>query len=68
MSGLLGVIELLRDTGLNPDQGQMVALVHGSAESLMRILDNVLNLAKIDAGAVELAPEPIDLRLWWRNW
>jgi CheY-like chemotaxis protein/nitrogen-specific signal transduction histidine kinase len=62
MSGLLGVIELLRDTGLNPDQGQMVELVHGSAESLLRILNNVLNLAKIEAGAVELALEPVDLR------
>jgi signal transduction histidine kinase/DNA-binding NarL/FixJ family response regulator len=62
MSGLLGIIELLRDTKLDVEQGQMVELVHGSATSLLRILNDVLNLAKIDAGAVELALEPVDLR------
>jgi signal transduction histidine kinase/DNA-binding NarL/FixJ family response regulator len=62
MSGLLGIIELLRDTSLDAEQGQMVGLVHGSATLLMRVLDDVLNLAKIEAGAVELALEPIDLR------
>jgi signal transduction histidine kinase/CheY-like chemotaxis protein len=62
MSGLLGIIELLRDTRLDAEQGQMVELVHGSATSLLRILNDVLNLSKIDAGAVELALEPLDLR------
>ncbi len=62
MSGLLGIIELLRDTRLDTEQAQMVELVHGSATSLLRILNDVLNLAKIEAGAVDLAPEAIDLR------
>ena len=37
MSGLLGIIELLRDTSLDAEQGQMVGLVHGSAKLLMRV-------------------------------
>jgi len=52
----------LRDTGLNAEQAQMVSLVHGSATSLMRVLNDVLNLARLDAGAVELTKEPVDLR------
>jgi signal transduction histidine kinase/DNA-binding response OmpR family regulator len=62
MNGLLGIIELLRDTKLDAEQEQMIALVHGSATSLMRVLNDVLNLAKLDAGAVDLTKEAVDLR------
>jgi signal transduction histidine kinase/DNA-binding response OmpR family regulator len=62
MSGLLGVVELLRETALDPEQHEMVDLLHGSGTSLLRVLNDVLDYSKIDAGKVELELEPTELR------
>jgi two-component system sensor histidine kinase EvgS len=62
MSGLLGIIELLRDTPLAAEQLHMVELVHGSAASLLRIVNDILDFSKIEAGSLTLNPEPTDLR------
>ena len=62
MNGVLGIIELLRDTKLEPGQMHMVDLVHQSASSLLGILNDVLDLSKIEAGAFALAPEPTAVR------
>jgi signal transduction histidine kinase/CheY-like chemotaxis protein/HPt (histidine-containing phosphotransfer) domain-containing protein len=58
MNGLLGIIELLRDTKLEADQMHMVELVHESAASLLGILNDVLDFSKIEVGAVSMVPEP----------
>jgi len=62
MNGLLGIIELLRDTPLAPEQLHMIELVHGSATSLLGVLNDVLDFSKIEAGAIAMAPESIRLR------
>ncbi|HYM03521.1 MAG TPA: PAS domain S-box protein, partial [Stellaceae bacterium] len=62
MNALLGVIELLHETSLEPDQKHMVDLVHGSASSLMGVLNDVLNFSKIEAGAMDVTPVPTRLR------
>jgi signal transduction histidine kinase/HPt (histidine-containing phosphotransfer) domain-containing protein/ActR/RegA family two-component response regulator len=62
MNGLLGIVELLRDTPLNDDQANMVALAHESAASLLGIVNDVLDFSRIDAGRVEIAAEPTPLR------
>jgi signal transduction histidine kinase/DNA-binding response OmpR family regulator len=62
MNGMLGIIELLRDTSLEPEQNNMVALAHESAKSLLRILNDVLDFSKIEAGATGISAEPTQLR------
>jgi signal transduction histidine kinase/CheY-like chemotaxis protein/HPt (histidine-containing phosphotransfer) domain-containing protein len=62
MSGLLGVVELLRDSGLDREQQEMAELVYGSGASLLRVLNDVLDFSKIDAGKVEPEFAPVDLR------
>ena len=43
MSGVLGVIELVRDTPLQPEQEHMIEMVHRSASSLLGVLNDVLD-------------------------
>ena len=62
MSGLLGIIELLRETPLAGDQRHMVGLVQGSAASLLQIVNDILDFSKMEAGSLGLSQEPADPR------
>jgi PAS domain S-box-containing protein len=62
LSGLLGVIELLRETPMVVEQLRMVDLVHGSAASLLCIVNDILDLSKIEAGGMMLNREPMNPR------
>lgn len=62
MSGLLGIIELLRNTPLAGDQLDMIDLVHGSAASLLRVVNDILDFSKMEAGRLAVNQEPVALR------
>ena len=53
MNGVLGMLQLLADTPLDAEQQQFVALAHTSADSLLAIIDDILDLSKIEAGRLE---------------
>ncbi|HLG88316.1 MAG TPA: ATP-binding protein [Alphaproteobacteria bacterium] len=61
MSGVLGIVELMLDTPLAPEQRHMVEMVHDSASSLLAVLNDILDFSKIEADAITLAPEPVPL-------
>jgi len=56
MNGILGLSELLLYSGLPPPQQEQVELVRTSAEALLALADDILDLARIDAGRFQLAP------------
>ena len=60
--GVLGMLELLSLTQLDPEQRRAVNVIHQSAQSLMQILGGILDFTRIEAGRLELAPAPLDLR------
>lgn len=62
MSGVLGVIELVRETPLRPDQAQMIEMVHASASSLLGVLNDVLDFSKIEVGAIAVTATPTAIR------
>jgi two-component system, NarL family, sensor histidine kinase EvgS len=62
MNGVLGLVEVLEGTPLNPDQTQMIGMVHESAGALLQILDDLLDYSKIQAGRLVIVPEPFDVR------
>lgn len=62
MNGVLGLMEVLERTPLNPDQTQMVGMVHESAGALLQILDDLLDYSKIQAGRLVIGSEPFDMR------
>ncbi len=54
LNGVLGMADVLAQTRLEPDQGQMVDVIRSSGTTLLALLNDVLDLAKIEAGRVEL--------------
>ena len=61
MNALLGAAELLARTPLDPRQRRHVSLFRSAGASLMDILDDLLDLSKIEAGLMELDPRPFSL-------
>jgi signal transduction histidine kinase/CheY-like chemotaxis protein len=63
MNGVLGALDLLRDTPLDLRQRRLVKTAASSGESLMDILNDVLDHSKIEAGKLHLASAPMALSL-----
>ena len=61
LNGVLGVASVLARTPLTAQQQELVKLVESSAVTLERLLSDVLDLARIEAGGFEIKPEPFDL-------
>ncbi len=61
MNGVLGALELLRQTPLDLRQRRLVKTAAASGESLMDILNDVLDHSKIEAGKLVLAQTPMSL-------
>ena len=61
MNGVLGALELLRGSKLDPQQRRLVKTAASSGESLMSILNDVLDHSKIEAGKLSLARTPLSL-------
>jgi two-component system sensor histidine kinase EvgS len=62
MHGVLGTLELLSATTLDPTQRQLLSTVERSAETLVRILDDILDFSRVEAGALAVNLAPVDLR------
>lgn len=61
MNGVLGMAELLERTDLGSDQSRMVSSIINSGNSLLRIIDDILDYSKIEAGKLDLEPEEMNL-------
>jgi signal transduction histidine kinase len=61
MNGVLGMAEALKATRLDPAQCEMVETVLGSGQLLLCLLNDLLDLSRIEAGKLELSPAPFDL-------
>ena len=62
MNGVLGALDLLRHSQLDPEQRAWVRTAASSGTSLMSILNDVLDHSKIEAGKMSLTLAPISLR------
>jgi signal transduction histidine kinase/CheY-like chemotaxis protein len=67
MNGVLGMARLLRDTPLDEEQGSYVDAMINSAESLVTLVNDLLDLSKIDAGKLELNSVDFALPAFFRR-
>ena len=62
MNGVIGTLQLLEDTELDEEQQEYASTAHKSANALLTILNDILDLSKIEAGKLDLEIIPFDLR------
>jgi PAS domain S-box-containing protein len=61
LNGILGMADLLSDTPLTPEQATYLAAMKTSGNTLVSFVDDLLDLAKIEAGRLDLTPHPFGL-------
>ena len=62
LNGVVGMASLLANTALDARQRRFVRTLRTSAEALITLINDVLDLSKAEAGKLELAHAPIELR------
>ncbi|MEZ5997684.1 MAG: ATP-binding protein, partial [Hyphomonas sp.] len=62
LNGVLGMAQVLSNSALNPVQTEQVGTILDSGKTLMSILNDILDLSKIEAGKLEITPVNCDLR------
>lgn len=67
MNGVMGINQYLLKTDLTEEQRSLVLVSQNSTESLLRIIDDILDYSKITAGVLSIENNPFNLRLFIRQ-
>jgi len=63
LSAVVGMSDLMLHDHLNPEQAGQVQTIRASTQSLLAVVDDILDLSKLDAGRIDIESEPFDLGL-----
>ncbi|MHB1214284.1 MAG: ATP-binding protein [Thiobacillus sp.] len=61
LNGVIGVADLLAETKLDKDQQEFSQIIRASANTLLELIDNVLDISRIEAGQIATTDENFDL-------
>jgi two-component system sensor histidine kinase RpfC len=61
LNGVIGIADLLRETPLNKEQTELTQAIHASAMTLHKLIENVLDISRIEAGKLTFLQEDYDL-------
>jgi signal transduction histidine kinase/ligand-binding sensor domain-containing protein/DNA-binding response OmpR family regulator/HPt (histidine-containing phosphotransfer) domain-containing protein len=62
MNGIVGMVDMMRRTSLERNQRNYLSVIDSSADALLELINDILDLSKIEAGGMEL--ESVDFDLW----
>ncbi len=61
LNGVIGIVDALSRTTLSPEQAEMVGLIRDSGVTLERLVSDILDVSKIEAGQIDIETRPFDL-------
>ena len=64
LNGIMGVVQLLRDEGLTKAQAELVGLIEQCAESLLKLINGLLDQAQIESGRLKIELQPLPTRVF----
>lgn len=67
MNGVLGMAAQLQETDLSEKQKEMLDVITSSGQSLLVVINDILDLSKIEANKIDLEKQPIDLEKMFRT-
>lgn len=67
LNGVIGMSDLLMDTKLNEEQQDLARTIQSSAHTLLELIENVLDISRIEAGKIAILPEDFDLHALVKN-
>ncbi len=62
MNAIIGMTEIVLQSGLNEEQRRFLSIVRNSAGRLLDLINDILDLSKIEAGKLSLSPAPFSLK------
>ena len=66
MNSIIGFSELLAASVQQKKQRSQLNSIRSSAKNLLSLINDILDLSKIEAGKLLLNPEPVNSSCWWR--
>ncbi|AJQ95435.1 CHASE domain-containing protein [Gynuella sunshinyii] len=67
MNAVLGMLQLIEQTDLTTRQAEYVTKAHTAADTLLELLNDILDYSKIEAGKIEIDPYPLELDVMIRE-